>query len=114
MLGWRVDTDGEQPGAGCEELFVSGCQADQLAVAIRSPIATEEDEQRSAVELIGELPRTAGLIDGGRIVRHGGTLVLQVFPLPLVVRSDSGHACRRADPERRTAGCLFGSFDHCV
>ena len=45
-------------------------QADRLAVAVRSPIASEEDEEGAGVEVVGEGPRTSGLIDERVIGDH--------------------------------------------
>ena len=38
-------------------------QADQLAVAVRSPIAAQEEEHDGGVELLGECPGVAALVE---------------------------------------------------
>ena len=55
-------------------------QADQLAAAIRSPIATEKHQPDRCVQMVGQRPRDAGLI-GESEVRSGHwvTLLDSVF-----------------------------------
>ena len=50
-------------------------QADQLAVAIRSPVSAQEDQQRGGIELIGECPGLAGLIGESNVGDHHSTLI---------------------------------------
>jgi hypothetical protein len=45
-------------------------QADQLAVAIRSPVAAEEYQQGGGVKLIGESPGPIGLIGQADVRCH--------------------------------------------
>lgn len=38
------------------------CQADQLAVAVRSPVASEHHKHRSSVQVVSERPRVTSLV----------------------------------------------------
>ncbi len=53
-------------------------QADQLAVAIGSPIATQEYQHRRGVEVIGKSPWFLGLIDQSEIGGHVATILSQI------------------------------------
>jgi hypothetical protein len=53
---------------------VSLRQADQLAVAIRSPIAAQEDQHHGGVEILGKPPWFSFLIDEREISRHRLTI----------------------------------------
>ena len=50
-------------------------QADQLAVAIRSPVPAEEDQQRGGVKVIREIPGLPGLIGQLNVEYHPLTLL---------------------------------------
>lgn len=77
MPAGGVDVEGIQARTGIEELGVPDRQADQLAVAVRSPVAAQEDEERRSVEVVGQPPRTAGLIEDGEVGNPGHA---QLYP----------------------------------
>jgi hypothetical protein len=54
---------------------VESRQADQLAVAIRSPVAAEEDQQGSGIKMIGKNPGLPGLIGQPYVGGHVSTLI---------------------------------------
>lgn len=49
-------------------------QADQLAVAVGSPIASEKYQHHRCVELIGKLPRPSFLVGEREIGQHQLTI----------------------------------------
>jgi hypothetical protein len=67
VLARSVHVDGEQSRSGVEDLLVSGCQADQLAVAVRSPVTSHEHQGRRSVEVFRQGPRATRLVDDGEI-----------------------------------------------
>ena len=57
---------------------MSKCQADQLAVAVRSPITAEKDKYGRGIEMIEEGPRLRFLVDGGEVGNgHVGSLAMR-------------------------------------
>ena len=67
MLSGRVDVYAEDTSACGEKLFMPKCQADQLAVAIRSPITAKKQENGCGIEVIEESPWLSRLIDNGEV-----------------------------------------------
>ena len=68
---------------------MNGCQADQLAVAVRSPISTEEDEQQGGVTPLLGSPLVSGLIGERSEILHTETITAtRSGPFPL--RHSSG------------------------
>jgi hypothetical protein len=49
MLLGRIDADRGDAGAGCNDFLVTVCQADQLAVAVRSPITAQKQQDNGRV-----------------------------------------------------------------
>lgn len=62
VLSGGIDRKPVKPHAGSDEPGMDSSQADQLTVAVRSPITPQEHEQRSRIEMIGQRPRFPGLI----------------------------------------------------
>jgi hypothetical protein len=73
-------------------------QADQLAVAVRSPVATQEDQECGGVEMIGQGPGFPGLIDQSEVGGHVATIVsLTVGPI-VAARSAAGSLFKLTSP----------------
>jgi len=81
---------------------VSHCQADQLAVAVRSPIAAQEDQHRGGVKVIRKPPRLCFLVGEGEIGQH---------PLTIACGRLAGFAVIFAVPAR--SGHTMWSLEHC-
>lgn len=81
MLRGCVDIDGRHNGACLSELGVSQGHADQLAVAVRSPIAPQEEEHDGVAAMIGERPGLSCLV-GEREVpySHAATIARRLDP----------------------------------
>jgi hypothetical protein len=67
VLRRAVDVYSEDPGTELQDLVMSLRQADQLAVAIRSPVAAQEHEHCRRVQMIRERPGPACLIGDGEV-----------------------------------------------
>ena len=67
MLGRRVDVNRQDSYSSIEELVVSLGDADQLRVAIWSPIAPQEEQQHAGVKVVRERHIQIGLISKGEV-----------------------------------------------
>ncbi len=75
MLRGCVDVDGRHNGACLSDFGVSQGHADQLAVAIRSPIAAQEEKHDGVAAMIGEGPGLSCLVDEGEVrCSHAATI----------------------------------------
>lgn len=75
MLRGCVDVDGRHHGACLSDFGVSQGHADQLAVAIRSPIAAQEEKHDGVAAMIGEGPGLSGLVDEREVrCNHAATI----------------------------------------
>jgi len=63
MFTRRVDVDCGDYRTRIQEFVVSQCHADQLAVAVRSPISAQEEQHHAMTAVIREGPRFAGLVE---------------------------------------------------
>ena len=69
VLPWRVDRDDSNASPGPDDLFVPVRQTDQLSVAVRSPIAPQEDDHLRGVEVGRKVPVPPGLVEKCEIRR---------------------------------------------
>ena len=62
-----IDVDRRHPETGSQYLGMALRQADQLAVAIWSPVAAQEDQEHPGVQMIGQPPRLPRLVVEGEV-----------------------------------------------
>ena len=67
MAGGAVDIDRRYPESGGQDLFVALGQAGQLAIAIGSPITTQENQHHPRIQMLAQPPRLSRLVIEGEI-----------------------------------------------
>jgi hypothetical protein len=88
---------------------VSHRQADQLAVAIRSPIAAQEDQHRRGVEVIGKPPRPSFLVGERETGQH--QLTIAKAPRNRIGKGSDITHCRRTDARLTRDVVVFQRLD---
>ena len=62
-----IDIDDRGAESGRQDLLMAVRQAGQLAVAVRSPVASEEDQKHPCIQVVAECPGLAGLVLEGKV-----------------------------------------------
>jgi hypothetical protein len=84
MLPRRIDVDGGNNGASRCEFTMSECHADQLTVAVRSPIPSQKEQYHGMAAVIRQGPRFTTLIQQCEVRRFGHPLNIDPSPTGLV------------------------------
>ena len=93
MLLGRVDIDADDSAACRENLVMTVCQADQLAVAVRSPVSAQEDDGYGGIQVVRQGPGITRLIDQREVGVHTRSSVSG----DLTILADSGLRRRTCD-----------------